>query len=179
MVDERLVRAGHAVGVLLLLCAVALAVVLALPSAIGAEASYVVLSDSMEPSISAGDVVVVRSVDTATLSTGDIVAFRTGASEGPSRITHRIVGVEQTDDGRMFRTKGDANEAPDSQLVAPENVIGSVWFHIPLVGRLVAFAGTSVGTFLLVVLPATLLVAQEIYSLYDEAVGDDGGEELP
>lgn len=175
MVDDRLTRVGHAVGVAALLCVVGLAVVVAAPSAIGAEASYVVLSDSMQPTFAAGDIVVVRDTDADSLSAGTVISFRTDGTE-QRRITHRIVEVEQTDDGVQYRTKGDANEDVDSDPVTPEQVIGTVWFHVPLVGRLVAFAGTTMGTVALVVVPAVLLVVNEIYSLYTDGVSE--GEEL-
>lgn len=176
MVDDRLVRVGNVIGIVGILCAVALAVVFALPSAIGAEASYVVLSDSMQPTFAAGDIVVVNDADRDGLSEGDIISFETSDT---TRVTHRIVDVEQTDEGIRYRTKGDANEDPDTSLVAPAQVIGTVWFHIPLVGRLVVFAGTSMGTVALVVVPAVLLVVNEIYSLYTDAVVEEPEEELP
>lgn len=175
-VRDRLESAGHALGVVLVLAAVALAVVVAVPGLVGAEASYVVYSDSMSPTIEAGDLVVVTSADPASLSEGDIITFRTDGG----RVTHRIVSVEESDGGLRFRTKGDANEAPDREPVRPSQVVGTVWITIPLVGHVVAFAGTDIGLLVFVVAPAVVLVVTEVYSLYSDATADhDDGEGPP
>lgn len=161
---------GRVLGTFVILGAVALAVVVVFPGAIGAEASYVVLSDSMSPHIRAGDLVVVRSIDAEDIEVGEVITFRRETDGGPDRVTHRVVAVERTDGGPRYVTKGDASEARDQQRVPPEAVEGKVWFHVPLVGRLIVFAGTDTGLLLLVVLPSVALIASELYSLYRDAV---------
>ena len=47
---------------------------------------FIVLSGSMETQISAGDIVVVKEIDTQNLQKGDIIAFK----EDDVVITHRI-----------------------------------------------------------------------------------------
>lgn len=150
------------------------AVLLNAPGLVGAEASYVVLSDSMSPTIEAGDVVVVRETPSNAISVGDIITFQDTAgiltTEGTDRITHRVVEVVDTEDGTRFRTQGDAAEEPDPALVASSAIIGTVWFHIPVVGHLIVFASSRLGLLTLVVLPGVLLVVTELYSLYTDAL---------
>jgi signal peptidase len=160
------------------------ATILAVPSAVGAEASYVVLSDSMSPSIEAGDVVVVRSAPADAIDENDVITFTDAdnpdTTERTDRITHRVVEVRQGDDGPLFVTKGDANEDRDPQPVPPERVVGVVWFHIPLVGYLVSFTQSSYGLVAFVVVPGVLLVVSELHALYrDAVVVDDGTVEAP
>ncbi|MFC6990029.1 signal peptidase I [Haloplanus sp. GCM10025708] len=156
---------------LIVVAAVALVAVLAVPGAIGAEDSYVVLSGSMEPEIRSGDVVVVRSTPTRAIDVGDIVTYRAErdvGGEGTNRVTHRVVERRRTDGGVVFRTKGDANEAADPEPVEPAQIVGTVWFHVPYVGLIVHFAQQPVGHALLVVLPGLLLVGSGLRTLYSE-----------
>lgn len=164
--------AGVAVTVLVLLV-VAVFVVQAVPGVIGADASYVVLSGSMEPEISPGDAVVVKSVDPGDIETGDVITFVRAAESTP--VTHRVVEVVETEDGVTFRTKGDANDAPDPAVVPGSSVTGQVWFVIPYVGHVVMFANTRVGMALLIGLPVVLFVLSELYGF----VRDDTSEERP
>lgn len=171
----RLWRVGSALVAVGLLLAVAVTVVIAVPGAIGAEASYVVLSDSMAPTFSSGDVVIVRSVEPAAVSPGDVITYRSPAGSGvdAERISHRVVGVER-DGETTFRTKGDANDGADPYRVSESELVGRVWFVLPQVGYVVSFAGTTAGIVSLVVLPGVLLVTTELWSVYRTAVESEG-----
>lgn len=81
-----------------------------------------VLTGSMEPSIHEGDYVIIKSVDTDKLKTGDIITFYSEESEIYGMLnTHRIVGVNENGE---FITKGDANTYEDSTATKKENVVG-------------------------------------------------------
>lgn len=172
---DRLRRVGSTLAAVALLLAVAATIVIAVPSTVGAEASYVVLSDSMAPTFASGDVVIVRSVEPTVVSTGDVITYRSPARIGvdAERISHRVVGVER-DGGTTFRTKGDANDGVDPYRVSESALVGRVWFVLPHVGHVVRFAGTSAGILSLVVLPGLLLVTTELWSVYRTAVSSDG-----
>lgn len=114
-----------------------------LPALFG-YAAVTVLSGSMEPAFSAGDLLVIRQQDR--YEPGDIVTF----SDGGVLITHRIIGREE--DG--FRTKGDANNAADGALLRPQQIRGRVVCRLPAAGRVVLFLRTPAG--LLLVLTAGL-----------------------
>lgn len=173
MARDALKTAGNVVGTLAVVGVVVLTVLFVFPGAVGAEASYVVLSDSMSPQIQAGDMVVVQSVDPATLSEGDIITYESARTDGPTTVTHRIVSVVNSDGERQFRTKGDANEDADPNLVSQSDVTGRVWFHVPLVGHLVMFASADTGLVLFVIVPSLLLVANEAYSLYNDVLPEE------
>jgi len=164
-------RAAHAVGLAAGLAVVCLFVAIAFPVAAGADHSYVVLSDSMSPAIEAGDVVFVSEVPADRIGEGDVVTYR---GDG-GRVTHRVVEVVETDSGPRFRTKGDANEAPDPALVEPTQVVGVVRFHVPLAGHVILFAQSGLGVLALVVVPAVLLIALEVRDLLAGSPGDDDG----
>ncbi|MFB6104376.1 MAG: signal peptidase I [Halobacteriaceae archaeon] len=169
--DRRIRTSGMVVAGIALVVAIPLIGLFLAPGIVGAESSYVVLSDSMSPEIQAGDIVVVDDVEPETLERGDIITFRRERQDGPDRITHRIVEVQQTADGLRFWTKGDANDKRDPQPVEPQNVIGSVWFRIPAVGFLFVFAETDLGLVVFLILPGVALVANEFMTVYRD-LGD-------
>ncbi|GAB7093603.1 hypothetical protein JCM30237_07550 [Halolamina litorea] len=163
------------VGAIVLVLAVLPFVAYAVPQAVGATNSYVVLSDSMSPEIRAGDVVIVDDVSSDSIGVGDVITYESADSD--ERITHRVVAVDASDGERRFETKGDANEEADPRPVPASAVIGVVQFHIPLIGHVISFASSDLGLLLFVVLPASALAISEVYSLYRDATG--GGSTEP
>lgn len=178
--DAEGVNRPRQVARLVLLAVVLLGVgttaVMAVPGLVGADHSYVVESSSMSPAIEAGDVVVVRDVAPAAITTGDVISFEPPDDhqlDGHERVTHRVVGAETVDGVRHFETKGDANEEADRTPVPATRVEGRVAFAIPYVGYLAVFAQTRTGLLALVVLPATLLLISEVHALYRDATADE------
>ncbi|WP_049969918.1 signal peptidase I [Haladaptatus cibarius] len=156
-------RAANVGGLTLLAVAVLSMAIVAFPQAIGANHSYVVVSGSMNPTIDAGDVVIVRDVAPEFIESGDVITFQREQDSVPT--THRVVEVIHADGEPQFQTQGDANEEPDQQLVSAGEVTGAVWFHIPLVGHLLSFAQSKLGILALIIVPAVLLVISESHSL--------------
>jgi signal peptidase len=123
-----------------------------------------VATGSMEPNIPVGSVVVVQPVDPATLRFGYVITFK--SPENPSLIvTHRVNKVMGEPEAPLFRTKGDANDAPDLELVPPSNVLGRVRLHVPYLGFLAQFARTPRGWAYLVAGPAVILVLIELINI--------------
>ena len=105
-----------------------LAIAIVLPLVVGWNATTI-MSNSMAPTISAGDVVAFAGHDGSPLGVGTIVQFDDPVREGT--LTHRIVEVNP--DG-SYQTKGDANRGPDSTPVAAESVIGVARMVSPYAG---------------------------------------------
>lgn len=164
-------RAAHALGLGVLVLVVLIFLVAAVPQFAGADESFVVQSDSMAPSIAAGSVVLVSDVPAADIMEGDVITYQRG---GDQPITHRVVEIR--DDGQ-FVTKGDANEDSDPQPVPTDAVLGEVTFHVPLIGYVIAFAGTDLGLIMLVVIPAALLLVLEVRDILQS--GEDSKEAEP
>lgn len=169
-------RAGHVLGLIVLVGVVLAAVVSSVPGLVGADESYVVRSDSMSPAIPAGSVVFVEDVPTERISTGDVITFETGTDAAATRVTHRVVAV-QADGERQFRTKGDANPVRDREPVAADQVVGAVSASLPLIGYLLAFASTDIGLLAFVVVPGLVLVALEVRDVLRPETASD--EEPP
>lgn len=155
-------RVVHAIALLVVVVLVAIFVVQAFPQAAGADHSFVVLSGSMEPTISPGDVVIVSSVPASSIEAKDIITYRRSTTAPP--VTHRVLEVVDTGDGLEFVTKGDANEDADPTRVSERNLLGSVSYVIPYVGYVVQFANTRLGQIILVGGPLGLLAVTEAMS---------------
>lgn len=118
----------------------------------------VVVSGSMEPSLSVDDLLVNRLQ--SHYKEGDIITFQSGNS----LTTHRIVRISD----KGYVTQGDANNAPDQEIISPEAVVGQVVQVIPKVGRILAFLKTPLGMILLVLSGFLLIELPYFVSGYEE-----------
>jgi signal peptidase len=123
----------------------------------------VVLSGSMEPAMPVGSVVLVRPVDPEAVAVGDIITFRQQGS--PDFVTHRVVEVLD-EESLSFRTKGDANEEPDTSLVPADALRGRVWATIPYLGYVAQHARQPWGFLLFVGVPGSLIIAGELFHIF-------------
>ena len=123
-----------------------------------------VLSGSMEPEISVGSVIAVKSADQYRI--GDIITFQFALNQ--PAITHRIYDIQVIEGTTYFITKGDANEEPDPRPVREEEVLGRVLFSVPFVGYVIAFVQTQLGFILIIVVPATIIITEEFRKIGKE-----------
>ncbi|WP_258142395.1 signal peptidase I [Arthrobacter sp. MYb227] len=127
-----------------------------LPRVIGAV-PLAVLSGSMEPRFSAGDLVISQPVDPAQISIGDIVTFQPEANN-PALVTHRVVSKFVGEGGAIgFTTRGDANGVDDEPIIGAQ-VRGKVLYTLPWVGHVVNALNPKLRTGLLQGAGALLLV---------------------
>ncbi len=134
-------------GTVILLFVIAVSLPLSLPRFLGCEV-YHVVSGSMAPAIPVGSVIYVKAVPPEDVVPDDVIAFR---SEG-SVVAHRV--VENLFVEGMYVTKGDANGKEDFTRVSYHDLVGVVFFHVPVVGRLMALYASGVGKLYLLFLGA-------------------------
>ena len=91
---------------------------------------YTVISGSMEPTYSVGDLIYVKEVAPESIQVGDPITFV--MNEDLLVATHRVVEVDA--ENQRFITKGDANEVEDAAPVHFNNLIGKPIFAIPVLG---------------------------------------------
>ena len=126
---------GAAAGRAVLTLVVTMALWSSAPALLGWQPTTVV-SGSMEPSISVGDVVVARPVGTDNFAIGRVVLV--DDPDHPERLRlHRIAAVNP--DGSLT-LRGDANAANDSTAVWPSAVHGVGYLRIPAVGLPITWA---------------------------------------
>lgn len=114
-----------------------------------------VISGSMEPTYSVGDLLYVKSVDPDSVKVGDPITFV--LNEDLVVATHRVVAIDG--ENRQFTTKGDANETEDAAPVHFNNLIGVPVFAIPLLGYVSAYIQSPPGMYVAIGFGAVLLAA--------------------
>ena len=114
--------------ILLILCFIYLIITLG-PRLLGYEVN-VVLSNSMEPVYSTGELLLVKPAKADEIKVNDIISFK--GSGVWYVITHRVIKIDQ--EKQVFITKGDANSSQDSNPVAFSRLNGIVKINIPYIG---------------------------------------------
>lgn len=126
---------------------------------VGGYSPMVVLSDSMFPYIEAGDLIICKQADPENVKVGDVISFFDPASNENSVVTHRVVEIQTQDDGSLaWVTRGDANNADDSNPVPAKNLVGIYQKKIPGLGNIVMYMQTTEGLITCVVVPIILLL---------------------
>lgn len=100
-----------------------------------------VSSESMEPELNVGDIILVKEVDPAILQKGDVITYY--GKEGPvagKLITHQIVSEPYEIDGvYYFTTRGIKQGALDDPEINDSQIHGKVQFKVPVVGTIYDF----------------------------------------
>jgi signal peptidase len=126
---------------------------------------FTVLSGSMEPTVSTGDVVVDSSIRPLEAHVGDIVTFP-DPQNNSRLVTHRLRRVRARDGTVEMVTKGDANNTTERWSVPADGSIGRVEYRVPKLGYALAWVGGRGGKVLLIALPALLLGIYELVRIW-------------
>lgn len=122
----------------------------------------IVKSGSMEPTIKTGSVIAVQKQ--SDYQKGDVVTF--GPTTRPELlITHRIIDVTEKNGEKYIQTKGDFNASADQELTPMKAVVARHRFSVPYIGYLIGFAQTQLGVVVLIVIPGTILIYDELMNL--------------
>lgn len=114
-----------------------------------------VVSGSMEPTYSVGDLIYVKNVDPDAVQVGDPITFV--LNENLVVATHRVIRIDA--ENRHFYTKGDANETADVAPVHFNNLIGVPKFSVPKLGYVSDFVQHPPGTYIAIGAGLMLLAA--------------------
>jgi signal peptidase I len=172
---RRLVHVVSLAGVLLVSVLAALAMVIAVATHLSSRSQVTafghplltVLSGSMAPAIKTGDLIIDDSLSpgqSSRLRRGQIISFE--ATPGSTLIiTHRIVARVVADGKVFYRTKGDANDAPDAQLRPASDVIGLYAASIPRGGYVLSALHQPLVPIMLAVSAALFFLAGPLFRL--------------
>jgi len=124
-----------------------------------------VQSGSMEPAIKMGGVVMVKPMNDYKI--GDIITFgKITRTKSPT--THRIYDIKIEGGEPVYITKGDVNNAPDAREIKRSDILGKVLVSVPYVGYAVDFAKKPMGFALIIIVPAAIIISDEIKKIYKE-----------
>lgn len=110
-----------------------LTVTIALTSGVFKYYALAIGSDSMNPKIKKGDVVIVEKIpqnNIGTLKVGEVLVYK----YNDIVVVHRIIKMEKINDNYYFRTKGDNNNTEDAWTIDQVSVIGKAVTMIPYAG---------------------------------------------
>ena len=128
--------------------------------------AYIIISESMVPNINVYDAVVTVRVGEDKIKVDDIITFISKEIQtAGTPITHRVIGIVETETGIKYRTKGDHNNTADFALIAPEEVIGKVYLRIPMIGYVQTFMTKPLGWILIIVIPCLLIIGSDVVKL--------------
>ena len=101
----------------------------------GVVKARIVLTGSMEPTISAGDIIITTPITRKEPKVGDVVAYQAKRFNGENVavFSHRIISGDLQSG---FVVKGDANKSPDNQKPKAPDILGVVIFVIPFLGNI-------------------------------------------
>lgn len=123
--------------------------------------AFIVLSDSMSATdFSAGDLVLSKEVDPATLQAGDIISFQSTDTDNYGEVvTHKIRELTTDENGNPgFITYGTTTGANDESIVTYDFVLGKYQTKLPGLGKFFQFLKTTPGYIVCIFLPFLLLI---------------------
>ncbi|MGH9070431.1 MAG: signal peptidase I [Acidimicrobiales bacterium] len=134
---------------------------------------YSVASGSMTPTFDTGDLILDNTLSTSAaehLHKGQVITFNAAPTTGGGSslvITHRIyavikgpvvAGVQTV----SYRTKGDANNAPDQGSVPATAVLGVYQQRVPFGGYVLSTLHQPLTFVILILIPVVYLIGEEI-----------------
>lgn len=119
----------------------------------------VVSSGSMIPTLSIGDIIIVRGVDPHTVTVGTIIIFHSPA-DYDMPIVHRVVRIIDEGNSIFFETKGDHNPVQDGWRVPSQNLMGVYVARVPYVGLLSLELRGPLGVTVIILLVALIIAIE-------------------
>jgi signal peptidase len=132
---------------------------------------YVITSGSMTSTYDRGSIVYAEEAPTASLRVDDVITYQPPRPAASGLVTHRIVWIGRDRRGaRAFRTKGDANLAPDPwRFTLDHPTQARAAFHVPYLGYALAALAIRQVRMLAIGLPALLVALAVLARLWSQA----------
>jgi len=120
---------------------------------------YGVLTGSMEPTYPVGSLIYVKKLSANdTLNLQDVITFQ--MDNRGTIATHRIVELVPDENNPVvmkYRTKGDANDVVDSNLVDRSRILGKVAFCVPGLGNVAEYIQKPPGLYVAILISALMI----------------------
>jgi signal peptidase I len=114
---------------------------------------YVIGSDSMEPVIMVGDVVIIDTTyDLDELHEGDIIAFYADIRQNGTIVVvvHYLYSITEVDGIRTFKTKPEISDSTDPWELVDADIVGLHVLTVPKVGPILLFAQSTIGRIVII-----------------------------
>lgn len=128
--------------------------------------AYIVTTESMEPNIKLGDIIIIKQTKEEMLEVGDVITFK--RNNGVT-VTHRIMDiVQERDQDKEYVTKGDNNNLEDVETIKYEQIEGSKVLKIPYFGRIIILLQDEV--YLIFIIIIILLICLHLQKLKEKNI---------
>lgn len=124
---------------------------------------FTVISGSMEPKYSIGDVLISKAVEPSKIKVGDTISYLGARGDFKGKvITHQVVGINKDEQGKYyFRAKGLANLVEDP-VVYENQLYGVVIYRSILLSTIYGIVSTGIGFYLFIIIPLMFIIGSEI-----------------
>lgn len=143
--------------------------------AVGGFRVFNVATESMVPKYIVGDVLVVKEQDIDSLKVGDDVTYLGKEGSFANRVvTHQIISIDETNDGKIFHTKGIANDIEDPTIKG-DQIYGKVIYKCILISQLTKLMNNMTAFYIVVFVPFAILISLQ---LKDTILGKSDDDEF-
>ncbi len=124
---------------------------------------FTVISGSMEPVYSIGDVLISKDVNPSTIKVGDVISYQGVSGDFKDKvITHQVTRVVTDEYGKYyFHAKGTANLVEDP-IVSEDQVYGVVIYRSRILSLIYRIVSTNIGFYLFIIIPLIFIIGSEI-----------------
>lgn len=142
---------------------------------IGGYRLYTIVTGSMEPELTVGDVILVEETSFEELELKDVITYESKAAGMEGMIvTHRIVDLNK--ETKELITRGDANQA-DDPVINYDQVQGKVSYKFILISLLTKLVRNKIGFYFIVFVPLVLVIFLEIADIVTQPKDEDDEDE--
>ena len=141
---------------------------------------YYIATESMEPSLEPGDIILSKQVkDPTTLEVNDVVTYLGEKANFKGKlITHQIIEKNVAEDGSVtYLTKGTNPKSEVDPEINASQIKGVMICEIPLLGKVMKVLNKPIGFLLLIVTPLGVCLIGEIKNLFVVCTSKEESEE--
>ncbi len=114
---------------------------------------FAIQTDSMDPIIAPGDIVITKEIDPQDIEVGDIIAFHVDITgDGKDDVVvHYIAEINEYNNELIFKTKPHVSDLQDRWTIEEQDLIGIYNYQVDGIGKILSFAQSWIGiTFIII-----------------------------
>ncbi|HBF86818.1 MAG TPA: signal peptidase I [Clostridiales bacterium] len=150
------------------------------PLSVFGLSTSIVVTNSMEPEIKVGDLIVVKETTIDKIEVGENAVFTYIGSDEKikgQRVVHEVIDKGENENGIYLVTKGINNPVEDADKVTAANFVGKEVAHNTFFGKVFGFFSHAENIFfiivLVIVIPFIFRQSRKIFRLVKEGDKDD------
>lgn len=125
---------------------------------------FAIQTDSMEPIISPGDIVITKKIKPEDVKVGDIMAFYVDINSDleDDVVVHYINEINTFGDKLIFKTNPNVSDIQDRWTIEEVDLIGIYTYQINNMGKILQFAQSWIGRIMILIDIIVISVAYDI-----------------